>query len=161
MLGPFSQTTWFQQKTSGASQQMEIVRNKDGSIRKASGRKAKANKQVPATVRIGVMERVRQCRTAGGIGLEADVGVASRMDIRQLQITEEHMEEGNGDFHVGKAEADVRMENVILRSQVEALQTQLRTKSHPVISSTTSTQHRPELHTLVEPIQHNSSLISL
>jgi hypothetical protein len=89
------------------------------------------------------------------------VDEASRMDIRQVQITEEHMEEDNGDFHVGEAEADVRMENVILRSQVEALQTQLRTKSHPVISSTTSTQHRPEIHTLVEPIQHNSSLISL
>jgi hypothetical protein len=107
------------------------------------------------------MDRVRQCSTAGRIGLEADVDEASRMDIRQVQITEEHMEENNEDFHVGEAEADVRMENVILRSQVEALQTQLRTKSHPIISSTTSTQHRPEIHTLVEPIQHNSSLISL
>ena len=39
------------------------------------------------------------------------------------------------------------------------MQTQLRTQSHPVISSTTSSR-RPELHTMVEPLQQ-SSLISL
>ena len=147
-------------KTNGVSQRLEIVRNKDGSIRKAPGRKTKANNQIPAaaTIRVGVMERLRGCRTAKGIGLEENVGEASSMDTRQVLITEEHMEEDNGNFH--KAQADMEMENVILRSQVETLQTQLRTQSHPVISSTTSIQHRPDLHTLREPERHNSSLIS-
>jgi hypothetical protein len=145
-------------KTNGVSQRVEIVRNKDGSIRKAPGRKTKANNQIPAaaTIRVGVMERLRECRTAKGISLEENVGEVSRMDTRQVLITDEHMEEDNHE-----EQADMQMENVILRSQVEALQKQLRTQSHPVISGTTSTQHRPELHTLVEPIQTNSSLISL
>ena len=144
-------------KTNGVSQRVEIVRNKDGSIRKAPGRKTKANNQIPAaaTIRVGVMERLRECRTAKGISLEENVGEVSRMDTRQVLITDEHMEEDNHE-----EQADMQMENVILRSQVEALQTQLRTQSHPVISSATSSR-RSELHTLVEPLQQRSSLISL
>ncbi len=95
---------------------MEIVRNKDGSIRKAPGRKTKANKQITAaaTVRVGVMERLRKCRTAGGIGLEENVGEASSMDTRQVLITDEPMEEDNRNLH--EVQADIQIENVILRS---------------------------------------------
>ena len=105
-------------KTNGANEQVGIVRNKDGSIRKTQGRKPTANRDLP-TVRLGVMDRVTGFRKAGGIGLKGSEREASRMDTRQVLITEEHMEEDNGNLH--KAQADMEMENVILRSQVEAL----------------------------------------
>jgi hypothetical protein len=54
------------------------------------------------------MERLRKCRTAGGIGLEENEGEASSMDTRQVLITDEPMEEDNGNLH--EVQADMQME---------------------------------------------------